>query len=221
MKWTYSESDFLDEFVKYIGKNCRFSATLIPNISEFIDAIERGVYPQNPPEKIKEKIVLKGQRLDDDLIKWISLFSLCEKHNIYPFWGLSFDNSFHQFNDPKIYYVGPKNEDFGTFDVTAKPQRIFMEPSHFTKNKKWYFIEFIDFMNESLEGAKRAIKEFVEDGYKLISLSTKLNPQMINEEEEEDLYISASKGKIEIYGKVPDNFKMPTTKKGLETFFKC
>jgi hypothetical protein len=220
-EWNYYEEDYINEFVKYIGNNCKLSATLVPNIKEFTDALYNDIYPEIIPE-IKDKIVKKGQKLDDKQIRILSLMSLCKKHNIYPFWGISFDNSFRQFNEPKLKDLIPTLKEF--FPVYEEPNKTCVQPFQFVGNKKWYQIFFKDFIGESVEGAKIAIDGFVKDGYKLISVFTQLNPRSYTSDhyydyEKSDLEIFVGEGKINIYSEVPENFNMPTTKDSLRDFF--
>lgn len=224
MEWNYLEPDFLDEFVKYIGYSCKFSATLIPNIPEFLDAFLNYKYP-NLNEislEIRDKLVPKGQKLSEDQIRILSLFSLCRKHDIYPFWALSFDDG----GAPEIKYFGPKEEWASINHPENAVYKRCLKSSQFSKQKKWYQICFKDFMNKDVEDAKIAIEEFTKKDYKLVQLNTELNPRIKTSDhyydyEENDLNLWLANGKITTHTKLPENFQMPTTKKQLETFFKC
>jgi hypothetical protein len=220
-EWKYQEEDYINEFVRYVGSNCKLSATLVPNIKEFTEALYNDIYPEIIPE-IRDKIIKHGQKLSEEQTRVLSLMSLCKKHNIYPFWGLSFDNGFRQFNEPKLKDLIPTLREFSA--VYEEPNKTCVQPFQFVGNKKWYQIFLEDFIGESVEGAKIAIDGFVKDGYKLVSVFTQLNPQIYTTDhycdyEKSDLEVFVGGGKITIYNKLPENFYMPTTKDALRDFF--
>lgn len=220
-KWNYSEPDYLDELVKYIGNNCQLSVQLIPDIKEFQDARYNQIYPEISDEFLgflKGKLLPKNVKLNEDQLRILSLLSLCSKHDIAPFYSLVFRPS----SAPDIRYNGPKLKETWGMDELE----IFCtEPHQFSKVKKWYGIHFQEFINESVEGAKIAIKEFSNKGYEIANIKTELNPRIVTYDHysdyfKSDLSIWLGGGKITIYNEVPEDFEFPTTKKELRDFFK-
>ncbi|MBI2449133.1 hypothetical protein HYV49_02445 [Candidatus Pacearchaeota archaeon] len=200
-RYTYTYPEFLNTLIMYISEqNCEFSAWLEPNIPEFIKASE----PQRPrwattgnPEKDKQQ----------DIEHASTMFKLCIKYNIFPFLSLIFDSNNHGI--PKIEYVGYH---FGDYNY-VEPFRTCVHPSHFSQDKKWYFVLFKDIRGTS--EAKRGIADFIKQGYVVTCLEAKLNPHTETGDhyydyKEWDASLYARKGIISVNGKVPDDFD-PTT----------
>lgn len=213
-QWDYYEEDYINEFVKYVGGNCRLSVSLAPNIPEFIDALYNGIYPEIP--ELKDKLAKNNEKLNNKQIKVFSLMSICKKHDIFPFWGLFIK----PYLNPELKYLSPDAKEWEVDEV----RNICIQPFQFAGNKKWYNIHLNEFINQDVNSAKIAIEGFVKDGYKLMNVFTQLNPRSYtsdhyNDYEKTDLDISVGGGKITVYDKVPENFYIPTTKDALKDFF--
>jgi hypothetical protein len=190
----------------------------MPDIDEFIEAASKArAFTVSSPDfpEIDER--LKKEQLTHDQIHTLIMIPLCEKHNVIPFWSLVFDNGLRQFNEAEIKYCGYR------FDILddSEPYKSCAHPIHFTKGSKWYSIRFVDAAGEENVGrTKLAIVKFIEQGYRVVSMSAQLEPFITTGEyvnyKESKASLYANNGKITIYGEVPEEFK----KSDIETILK-
>jgi len=237
-KFTYDDPRYLNKLVMYIeGKNCKLCATLKPDIPEFIDAANLNNYfTKGNSDSINAfsffslhvlpipefNIMFNNidfKKIDSRMLHAITMMVLCEKHEVMPFLKLNFDNSYSQWIEPKIEYIGCN---FGG-SIFDQPYNSCINPVNFSKlNKnKWYSIGFEDFIGEeSTMAAKSAISEYIKQGYVITRISATLNPRLRTADhyfdyEESDGQIFASEGVIEISG-VSEDFELPKEQKILE-----
>lgn len=205
-KYSYSNRFTLNHLVGLIsGENCEISAFLRPDIPEFIEAAEKRNYfhISSPIAEINKE--LQDSQLSHNKLHANVMKQLCEKHKIMPFWNLIFNDSFRPFDEPEIKYVG-YNFSGTVYDEFRKG---CIDPINFTKGYKWYGIEFEEIEGkEGTDKAKRAIEEFVKQGYIVTSLQAELEPYIVTT----DHYCShkrckavlwAGDGKVEFSGDIP------------------
>lgn len=157
------------------GSNCDFSAYLMPDVPELIEAINTGRTDISGLDigQLSTSMIQRGKRLDERVLKTLVLLGICKKHNIMPFWSLRFDYELRQFNEPEIKYIGGN---FG-WTVHDEPFNLCVNPVHFTRESRWYSIEFKEVQGEkNIARCKSAIESFTSNGYSLTSFISDLNP---------------------------------------------
>ena len=217
--YTYSEPDYPDEFVKYIGSGTQISLAMqpseLPGILEDKISKRKNIIPE-----LEGVIAKRGEKLTDNQIRIINELHTLNENNIYPFLGLEFSATLH---DPKLIYIGPKWREMNGWGMDEL-HKFCINPVHLSKNKKWYYLYFKEFKDEPVKNLKKSVEEFRNQGYKITSITTELNPRIVtrdhySDEFESDLTIIIKNGGINLYGVKNQNFKFPTTKKDLADFF--
>jgi len=230
-RFEYDNPRYLNTLVMYIeGSKCEIDATLMPDIPEFVDAVNRDSFftkkKKSDEEVMSESLELIAsspelverfhntdtENIDEKVLRALYLLSLCKKHNIMPFWQLKFNNSLSQWREPEIKYVG-RNLGCSVYD---EPYKTCVNPIHFTRlgKNKWYQIEFENIIGEKSSNAvKSAISEFIRQGYVVTRLSAGLNPSARTADHyydytEYDARLFAYGGDVEVSG-VPDDFELP------------
>ncbi len=205
-KFSYEDPRHLNTLVNYIeGKNCKLSATLMPDIPAFIDIVYRNNFFSKSSGVIDYSL-LKGFDPASVQMHTFLVLKLCEEHHIMPFWNMIFDGGWQK---PEIKYVGPSG-----FSVDAEPYKTCAHPAWFMQNRKWYQLLFEDYQGEeNVEAAKEAIAGAIEKGYVVTRLSASLNPRIRTADhycdyEVNDGTLFAYDGTIEISG-VPEDFEFP------------
>lgn len=150
---SYENPEHLNYLVRIIeGKNCELSATLKPNIPEFIEATRKFSISYRPE--------ISGIK---------TILDVCSKHKIKPLWKLVFDKTFGSNNKLKIEYVGPKYSGINPRTPNdEKYEKIFQECSHplqLIRNDLWYSIFFREFKGEKIKRVQESISEFIRNGY--------------------------------------------------------
>ncbi|MBN1792845.1 hypothetical protein JW826_04135 [Candidatus Woesearchaeota archaeon] len=208
----YKDPYFLNRLVMLIsGERCDFSATLRPDIPEFIQAAEcaRAFSASSPdfPDLDKQ---LREKQLSRDQKHALVMMAMCEKHGVMPFWNLRFDYSYRQFDEPKIKYVG---YNFGC-TVHDEPYLTCVHPIQFTKGSKWYSITFEEVAGkENTNRAKLAISRFTEQGYLVVGIYAHLDPYIRSGDhycdyKESKSQMHARDGKVTFWGEVPEGFDL-------------
>lgn len=215
----YKDPKFLNTLVNWInGERCKLEVRMFPDVPEFIEAhMTLNLVSQIkklPPALFSEKCKLDFKLLNDSKIKDLILLNLCEKHNILPFWSLSFDYTFSQTNKPKIEYIG------NHWDVDERKgiYNICLNPINFTKNSRWHRIDFKDAKGQkNINKVKQAINEFIKQGYIITSITADLDPYLVRGDhycdyEKSEATLIAYNGKVRFYGDVPDDFNINSLK---------
>ncbi|MBS3093482.1 hypothetical protein J4456_02780 [Candidatus Pacearchaeota archaeon] len=208
--FTYEYPRYLNTLVTHIeGKNCKLSATLMPDIPEFIDAALR-INFFNKSAGLINYDNLKRYEHVDNVVHTLLMLRLCEKHNIMPFWCFTFDNNPSQWREPTIKYVG---YNFGV-SIHDEPYHTCVHPLFFIQQRKWYMMKFENYQGEeSVNAAKNAIAASIEQGYVVTQLYAGLNPRIRTADhycdyEEYDAQLWAGNGSVEM-SNIPDGFQLP------------
>ncbi len=202
--YQYNDPHFLNKLVRYISpEHCVLTVVLHPEVEEFIELAHQK--PSWDYSYIHHQPSAEAQQFWKDYA--LKMISLCQKHNILPFWSLLFDYDCRQFDEPKISYAGFSHN--GT--TTGEPRKTLVHPALFVQKGKWYSINFAGAKGkESVERVQQAIVGFIEQGYQVTSLQADLNSRTVSRGTCEDAYdaevcdarLWAKDGKVTIDGNI-------------------
>ena len=215
--YTYDDPELLNVLVMLISEsNCSFSCTLRPNVKEFLEYASRGraFTASSPIPELDDRLLQK--QAAQDVLHTLAMLHLCQEHKVMPFIGLSFDYELSSYGE--IKYVMPHLDT----KFHEELYRFCRDPIHFTRGYKWYSIIFGEVKGKEKIGiVKRAIPQFLSQGYIVTSLTAQLNPYIRRGEYvdycESDATLIAHDGKITIFGKIPDGYDFDLEKiKGMK-----
>ena len=197
----YNDPMFLNDLISALSDNCKFSAFLLPDVEEFIEASKKfrsSMMNFEIPEELKEE--LYNRKIN--YFQWHTalIYNLSRKHNIIPFFALKFDGNYGPRGE--IEYIGNNNYDLG-----KELYHFCNSPRTLALGNKWPRIEFKDFGKTGQE----AISAFVEQGYRVTKIHADLNPRSGTSDHYYSWYkcdatLWASDGEIDMDGKFPDDF---------------
>ncbi len=210
----YTDPHFLNKLVMSISpERCALTAYMYPDVEEFIELAQK-----KPSWDYHFYNQLSAEAMQFWKDYTVHMISLCQKHDIHPFWGLLFEYDYRQFEEPKISFAGFSHD--GT--TKGEPRKTLVHPALFAEERKWYSISFVNAKGkESVERVQQAIVGFIEQGYRVTSLKANLNPRTESRGTCEDAYdaevsdarLWAHDGTVTIQGDVSFDFdeirKMP------------
>ena len=201
-EFEYHDPKFLNELLLNLTDNCIFSAHLMPDIDEFIEASKKS-RPSNlstfqVPEKLKAE--LDSKKIN--YYQWHStlMYNLSMKHNIIPLWQLRFNGQCGP--DNEINYIGDRIDEVG-----EELYYFFNSPRTLALGDKFTRIVF----NDCGKRHREAAEEYLKRGYRATYLTADLNPRSGTSDHYYSRYdcdarLRAQNGVITIDGKFPDDF---------------
>jgi hypothetical protein len=184
--FTYEDPKFLNKLAMCIsGERCELSATLHPDIPEFVEEATR-----------QGKSKPYGMHL-------LSLAGLCEQHSIIPFGSLVFKEDY----PPQIEYRYVRTDD----DSLERFMMGCRHPGYFAMKRKWFSVIFEDIARaDRVRAAQSAIFAFTRNGYVVTRLSANLDPETIKGDYVDyctaEARLFAEKGIVTVSGNIPDDF---------------